>query len=993
MSSNNAGHNGGRTKPSPAPPRSMLANLLSSQQRSAAQSRKHLVQRAMPFANLHKEGSSGNAAIKSISTKDGLSYSSSEARNASRSQLNELNEPAAPGGYGHASKTLQEKDRIKEITNSIPENNSLNKHVSFITEEDIKLDSKVITSKADKLIPHDATKQKPALKKKPMITNLKSLTDTTTHEIDRRRDENAASAQKNLKRKQDHLQNGKEIASNKRAEAIESSVHVKSEQSAETTTDDETKSLIKVIETSDNLIKKKKKQLSPFRVKVGCVVAVRFRKLAEGGNASVLPVLKKGDSFYPASSSVENNENDSLTVDVSETKEENVTVNNKDNDTTSNAISEPQLQTDNAITSHQKQLPSKQKKLKHRKPKLVEVWTSPISGQDSGIALLGRRIRCFFPKSYLATWQKSHENACQGPLKRIVEGNVISILDDRGNCTSVGLLIDRALLKLRPYLQIISDQTNESELSSSEQKRRNLEAIIRGKDKVIVEIILSTVYGLRSNSITAGAVAQWVVAKHVLTKPSGMKPTKSERKEKGFTSQSLFVGDRNDTFTQQEDNWRWSAGRMDASNSIDIGGSQLLGEVVKMDVGTASLDGSTSLATVTIRQLLAPHQTKSGRMPHHRELELLDITSSSESSLYFQAPVEALVVIGRRVDRHLNEMDSDTTNNWCFNITHSYETNKDVYTPLSPNEELIEKRDAAKLSICHNCRRLSSSPKHSCNNDSCDNLWCLKCLQHKGGSISIKEENWIGPCCCVKFRSKVSTENGSSSGKTDESVISNSILSCLTTSIQSTKDCLFKMPAELELGNSRPSFNPHCADRKRKQKKRKLLVETKKKQSSRKKLKHGLTKINTVPKEDYNLFKPSCCRLIPFDEVKEMPSYIFNNHTLLGQDGGCIINRNAPARKVVVRKMEEKSNSSDRAARASQRRMLKSLTGMGESARAIDRLSGRDREEQLRFGRSLIHGWGVFATEAINAGDMIIEYRGELIGNAVADKREIEYER
>jgi hypothetical protein len=32
-------------------------------------------------------------------------------------------------------------------------------------------------------------------------------------------------------------------------------------------------------------------------------------------------------------------------------------------------------------------------------------------------------------------------------------------------------------------------------------------------------------------------------------------------------------------------------------------------------------------------------------------------------------------------------------------------------------------------------------------------------------------------------------------------------------------------------------------------------------------------------------------------------------------------------------------------------------------------------------------------TEPINAGDMIIEYRGELIGIAMADKREIEYER
>ena len=33
-----------------------------------------------------------------------------------------------------------------------------------------------------------------------------------------------------------------------------------------------------------------------------------------------------------------------------------------------------------------------------------------------------------------------------------------------------------------------------------------------------------------------------------------------------------------------------------------------------------------------------------------------------------------------------------------------------------------------------------------------------------------------------------------------------------------------------------------------------------------------------------------------------------------------------------------------------------------------------------------------FAEEHINAGDMIIEYRGELIRNAVADKREKEYE-
>ena len=53
----------------------------------------------------------------------------------------------------------------------------------------------------------------------------------------------------------------------------------------------------------------------------------------------------------------------------------------------------------------------------------------------------------------------------------------------------------------------------------------------------------------------------------------------------------------------------------------------------------------------------------------------------------------------------------------------------------------------------------------------------------------------------------------------------------------------------------------------------------------------------------------------------------------------------------------------------------------------------RDREQHLLFDKSQIHGWGVYAETPISMGDMIIEYRGELIGNAVADKREKEYEK
>jgi SET domain-containing protein len=51
------------------------------------------------------------------------------------------------------------------------------------------------------------------------------------------------------------------------------------------------------------------------------------------------------------------------------------------------------------------------------------------------------------------------------------------------------------------------------------------------------------------------------------------------------------------------------------------------------------------------------------------------------------------------------------------------------------------------------------------------------------------------------------------------------------------------------------------------------------------------------------------------------------------------------------------------------------------------------RKKEIRFAKSLIHDWGLFAMEHIDANDMVIEYIGEVIRQKVADHREKVYEK
>lgn len=90
------------------------------------------------------------------------------------------------------------------------------------------------------------------------------------------------------------------------------------------------------------------------------------------------------------------------------------------------------------------------------------------------------------------------------------------------------------------------------------------------------------------------------------------------------------------------------------------------------------------------------------------------------------------------------------------------------------------------------------------------------------------------------------------------------------------------------------------------------------------------------------------------------------------------------------------STSNSRANRANNRRMVndinisKNMSGADGDALRFNQL--KKRKKLVKFDRSAIHNWGLYAEENIAANDMIIEYVGEKVRQRVADLREAKYD-
>lgn len=155
---------------------------------------------------------------------------------------------------------------------------------------------------------------------------------------------------------------------------------------------------------------------------------------------------------------------------------------------------------------------------------------------------------------------------------------------------------------------------------------------------------------------------------------------------------------------------------------------------------------------------------------------------------------------------------------------------------------------------------------------------------------------------------------------------------------------------------------------------------------------HPPTKISAPTKkkkkaEELRVHLTGCARAEGYykmtDKEKAKSSYVVNA-TQEAEEG----NENEDSSKA-LRARVPTTQQATREARSNQRRLLATVDVAWSDLLKFNQL--QFRKKQLKFARSKIHDWGLFALEPIAADEMVIEYVGQMIRPVVADLREKKY--
>jgi len=89
----------------------------------------------------------------------------------------------------------------------------------------------------------------------------------------------------------------------------------------------------------------------------------------------------------------------------------------------------------------------------------------------------------------------------------------------------------------------------------------------------------------------------------------------------------------------------------------------------------------------------------------------------------------------------------------------------------------------------------------------------------------------------------------------------------------------------------------------------------------------------------------------------------------------------------------QKAVQASREARSNQRRLLTTLGDEFQESELLKFNQLKFRRKAMKFGKSAIHDWGLFAMENIGADEMVIEYVGDVVRPVLSDVREKAYEK